>query len=60
VPTDRPTRPQDNHEKEDSSKAKVVVVNDNFIVVLAAISGALGTALFVIPIALFCRRTTSR
>ena len=61
APTDRPTaRPQDNREREDSSKAKIVLVNDNFIVVLAAIAGALGTALFVIPIALFCRRTSSR
>ena len=60
LPTDKPTRVRNNHNKEDTEKAKIVFVKDNFIIILAAIAGALGTAIIVIPIALFCRRTSRR
>lgn len=60
VPTDKPTRVRNNRNKEETEKAKIVVVKDNFIIILAAIAGALGTAIIVIPIALFCRRTSRR
>lgn len=37
---------------------KIVVVNDNFTIILAAIAGAVGTAVVIIPLALFFRRTS--
>ncbi|XP_028407997.1 uncharacterized protein LOC114530606 [Dendronephthya gigantea] len=60
VQTNEPTRFQDIRRREDAKKEKIVLVNDNFTVILAAIAGALGTALIIVPIAMFCRRTSRR
>ena len=58
--TDRPIRYGKDLNNEEPRSAKVIVVNDSFTLILAAIAGALGTAFIIIPIAIYCRRTAKR
>lgn len=58
--TDGPIRYGKDLKNEEPRSAKVIVVNDSFTLILAAIAGALGTAFIIIPIAIYCRRTAKR